>query len=168
MKVIYSTAIFLMCIATHTHAQTNTEAVKSGKSYVKLLEKDSQKTLLGARGSDPVTQYHFVLVWKNDDAPQCFFWRGENGWLSCAIAKAHKIPGKKISGSLPYTSERISTDNIQKGDTLELAPIRGGKFPIPGDIPDKARNTLFFKTANTNWLSLPVKKISKRPDVIMP
>jgi hypothetical protein len=171
MKVKYiAVVILLISIATATQAQTKATAIKSGRSFVRLLEKESQKTLPGARGAEPVTQFHFILVWKNEDAPQCFFWRGENGWLSCNIAKAHKLPRIKKSapGKLPYITESISTDNIQKGDTLDLAPVRGGKFPVPGDIPDKAKNTLYFKTANTNWLAVPVRKIARKKDVITP
>lgn len=151
------------------HAQPKKGAIKSGKSYARLVKSVSQRTLRGVRGMEPVMQYHFITVWKNDDVPLCFFWRAANGWASCLISKAHKLPGKHTAADVfPYTAERISTENIQKGDTLELTPITGGKFPIPADIPANAHNTLYFKTANTGWLSLPVKKISRQPDVIMP
>lgn len=169
MKIKLSVALLFIALPLLLHAHPRKGAVKSGKSCARLLKGVSQRTVRGVRGMEPLMQYRFIVVWKSEDVPLCFFWRAAGGWMSCAMGKAHKLPGKHTAADIfPYTAERISTENIQKGDTLELTPINGGKFPIPADIPANAHNTLYFKTANTGWLSLPVKKISKQPDVIMP
>jgi hypothetical protein len=51
---------------------------------------------------------------------------------------------------------------VKKGTNLLLTPVTGGRFPIPAEIPDSARNTLFYKTAGSNWIALPVNKIAKK------
>jgi hypothetical protein len=83
----------------------------------------------------------------------------------------HKIKQPKKGNTIPdrdYTTEAITNSALKKGDTLEITPLRGGKFPIPAEIPTDATNTLFFKTIKSNWLSYPVKKITAKPDIVLP
>ncbi len=136
---------------------------------MKVIETFSQRTLPGVRGMKPVTDYHFIMLWQNKLAPSPVFWRGDNGWLSCNVAKVHKNKMPKAKREM-QDPDYISAGNgpIKKGDTIEIMPIRGGKFPIPAEIPVEAKNTLFFKTAKSNWLSFPLKKISSKPDIILP
>jgi hypothetical protein len=77
--------------------------------------------------------------------------------------KAHKPKDSK-----DYLTESISNDQVHKGDTLSLKPIRGGKFPIPAEIPETAKNTLFYKVAGSKWLAFPVTTITRKRDVAMP
>ena len=105
----------------------------------------------------PPGQMQFLLVWQGAKYPETFFWRGDNGWLPCRMEKAH-MPDKK---SPVYVSESISAGDIHRGDTLSLVPVAGGRFAIPREIPATAKNTLYYKTGGSGWLSFPVKKIIK-------
>lgn len=138
---------------------------KKQTSYVKMIEASSQKTLPGIPGADAKTEFKFIIQWLGASYPETFFWRGEAGWLSCRILKAHKVAtkGKK---TVTYKTEFATGGNIHKGDLLELTPTTGGKFPIPAEIPATAKNTLFFKTAGSGWLSFEVKNIKAKPDKI--
>lgn len=148
-------------------AEAKKTAVKNGGSYAKLVEATMQRTMPGAPGSSPVESFSIVIVWKNAQYPANFFWRDANGsWLECAAAKVHKK--KKADKDSWYTAQSISTEKVKKNDTLELTPVYGGKYPVPPGIPENAPNTLFFKTAKSGWMSLPVTNIKRKPDIIMP
>lgn len=154
-------AAFCMMIIVATNACAR-PAAKKAKTHFKLLEATSWRTIPGIPDAPVKTQYRFVIVWQGAKYPETFFWRGTGGWLPCSIAKAHRM---KKGG---YTTEEAAGDNIHKGDTLELIPMTGGKFPIPAEIPAKAKNTLFYKTGSSGWLSFYVKNITKKPDVVHP
>ncbi len=157
--------VFLCLIST---AEAKKETKKKEKAYFKLLEASAQKTVPGIPGAQPKTNYKFIIIWQGAKYPETFFWRGENGWLTCSILKAHKQKSKtKGTFGVDYKTESASGDNIHTGDTLQLTPIVGGKFPIPAEIPADAKNSLYFKTGGSAWLSFPVKNITKKPDVIM-
>ncbi len=142
--------LFLVIVSLVTiKAQAKEPPAKKHKPNVKLLSAYTQQT------AKPET--HFVIVWQGAKYPETFFWRGDNGWLSCRMEKAHK-PDKK---SPIYTSESISAGDIHKGDTLALVPVNGGRFAIPKEIPATAKNTLYYKTGGSGWLFYPVKKIIK-------
>lgn len=148
----------------------NADARKKSSAYFKVLEAYSQRTVPGAPGGQAKTAYHFIIIWENAKYPETFFWRGENGWMTCNMVKAHKIrkKDKSVPAGIDYTTEFAAGDAIHKGDTLQLTPMSGGKFPIPDEIPKNAKNTLYFKTGGSGWLSFPVKNISKKPDIVMP
>lgn len=161
-------ALLICTVALNACAQAKkTTTVKSATAYAKVIEATRQRTLPGARGSQPVDEYRLLIVWKSTTKPESFFWRGASGWMPCEVAKAHKHTQPQ-AGERWYTVEEISTAKIKKGDTLELLPVAGGKFPIPSQIPSSAVNTIFLKTQKTSWLSLPVKNLKKADDVIMP
>lgn len=128
---------------------------------MKLIEASAQKISADEPGGEAEIKYRFVVVWKATDKPETFFWRGADGWLNCEVNRVHKTKSYNAkNGELWYTTEFVSFDNIKKGDTLELAPVMGGRFAIPDEIPAKAKNTIFYKKAKNNqWLSLPLKTI---------
>lgn len=168
--VVFSLSMSLTS-ALYAQADKKSSAPKSGARYLKMLESYSQRILPGARGMQPRTETHFILVWKSKDAPATFFWRGANGWMSCNMVKVHKIKPAPKEPNMPeeeYVTEDITRNPIKKGDTLEVTPVQGGKFPIPKEIPISASNTLFFKTIKSNWLSFPVTKITAKPDIALP
>jgi len=145
-----------------------TYAKKRTKTNIKLLEAYSQRTIPGIPGAKVQTAYNFIVIWQGAKYPETFFWRGDGGWLTCSISKAHKAT--KVSSPqqrMDYSIERVTNDNIHKGDTLDLIPTPGGKFPIPAEIPTDAKNTLFYKTGGSGWLSFPVNTIGKKPDRVM-
>lgn len=144
-------------------------AKKRTKTNIKLLEAYSLRTIPGIPGAQVQTEYHFIITWQGAKYPETFFWRGDGGWLTCSISRAHKMlnKGHNTPGGMDYSIERVTNDNIHKGDTLDLKPIPGGKFPIPGEIPNDVKNTLFYKTGGSGWLSFPVNTIGKKPDRVM-
>jgi hypothetical protein len=144
---------------------------KGSKGGVRLIEAFSQKQQPGIPQAPPSIDLHFIVTWDAATYPETFFWRGENGgFLTCKIQKAHKIEAtdaRNFPPGMVYNSAIVSGGEIHRGDTLELIPVTRGKFPIPADIPQSAKNTLFYKTGGSKWLALPVKNIGKKPDVVL-
>ena len=167
LKRITCLLLVFLCLAGTTEAKK--VAKKKEKANFKLLEAYSQKIVPGIPGAQPKTNFKFIIVWQGAKYPETFFWRGDGGWLTCSILKAHKIKnkGKSNPAGVEYNTEFAGGDNIHTGDTLQLTPTPGGKFPIPTEIPADAKNTLYYKTGGSGWLSFPVKYITKKPDVIM-
>lgn len=155
---------------TKTKVKTKRKKVVKTTSYFTLLEAYTQNTMPGTPGGLQETGHHFVIKWQTATYPETFFWRGENGWMTCKIEKASKITGDRtnVPRGMDYRTRMVTGDDIKKGDTLMLTPIRGGRFPIPPEIPETAKNTLFFKTGGSKWLAFPVKTIGKKPDIMMP
>lgn len=129
------------------------------KKNLKLISAYSKTITEAEQSNPPMAGYFFVVKWENEKYPESFFWRGSAGWLSCNIEKAHK---KTINGKTEYTHESFDMTSLHKGDTLMLIPVTGGRFPIPAEIPSKAKNTLFYKVNGSKWLSFPVNKITKK------
>jgi hypothetical protein len=157
---------FTILAASACAQSKKTAGVKSGNSYARVLEATVQRTSPGAPGSEPIEDHTILIVWASSQAPQTFFWRGQDGgWMNCKVSKARKAK----AGSEPwYNATEISPEKIKKNDTVELVPLIGGKFPVPKEIPASTTNTLFFKTAKTAWLSLPVQKITRKKTIVMP
>lgn len=139
------------------------KAANASDRYATLMESNMHRTLLGVRGAQPITDYNFLIKWNSNTPPQNFFWRGVDGWLGCSVSLAHKM-----KGSTEYTYTDVRIDKIKKGDILKLVPMPGGKYPVPAEIPSTATNTIYFKTINNKWLSLPVKKFNRQADTVMP
>ena len=173
MKIRSVLCLILLCLCFAGAAHAKKKAKKKTSASFKLVEAYTQRTLPGIRPGPghqvppPVT--NFIIVWEAPAYPETFFWRGDGGWLTCRMEKAHKISGKsRMPPGKDYSIEAASGDQIHKGDTLMLTPVVGGKFPIPAEIPDTAKNTLFFKTGGSKWLSYHVSTISKKQDIAMP
>jgi hypothetical protein len=130
-------------------------AQSAAGSKPKLIAAYSKSIPAAKQSNPPMAGYFFVIKWQETTPPETFFWRGEGGWLSCNIEKACK-KGKNYSG------KNVNLGKVKKGTNLLLTPVTGGRFPIPAEIPDSARNTLFYKTAGSNWIALPVNKIAKK------
>lgn len=156
---------YILCFLALSHAGA-LHATTKKKVYLKLIEANKQRTIPGIPGATPKTNYDFVITWENANFPETFFWRGDDGWLPCKMMRAHKTTSKKNPGG--YAVEYITNGMVHKGDTLELIPVAGGKFPIPPEIPSTTKNTLFFKAGGNGWLSFPIKNIVEKPDIVQP
>jgi hypothetical protein len=168
MKLKYFLCLVALLFVTASDAQLKAK-MKKVKTPFKLVEAYTQKTAPGIPGELPETGHHFIIIWQAATYPETFFWRGENGWMACKIEKAKKVTNRKgVPRGIDYTTKPSTGDDIKKGDTLAITPVRGGKFPIPAEIPQSATNTLFFKTGGSGWLSYKVTTIGKKPDVVAP
>jgi len=152
MKLNKILSILFICLFTGNflHAQD-----KAATPHIKLITAYSKKIDEKNQSNPPMSGTFLVIKWEESTYPETFFWRGNGGWLSCKIEKAQKAGGS-------YKGKEIALDQIKKGNILLLTPLTGGRFPIPDEIPEKARNTLFYKTAGSSWIAFPVKKISKK------
>jgi hypothetical protein len=153
------------------NARTVKKAVKkkTQTSFI-LLEAFTQHIWPVKANVTPTTGDHFIIVWEAAKYTETFYWRGENGWLPCKIMNAHKVVCRspEFPAGLEYTVSHIKGDDIHVGDTLELTPMLRGKFPVPPEIPNEAKNTIFFKAGKSGWLSYPIQEITAKPDVTMP
>lgn len=144
---------------------------KAKKANFTLVEAYRQKISGGAGPALTPTGEHFILAWKAEAYPATFFWRGEKGFMMCSIKKAHKIgskEAKKFPPGMAYRIEDVSGDAIHKGDTVEVMPVANGKIRIPDEIPQNAKNTLFYKVSGSDkWMLYPVTKIGKKPNLVM-
>ncbi|NDC40789.1 MAG: hypothetical protein EBZ77_04430, partial [Chitinophagia bacterium] len=100
----------LVCSLLTTGAgAANKKTVKPTKPKPKknteltLIEAYTQRTIGGAAGSAPPPSGTFIVVrWdRQDSIPLGFFWRGENGYLPCQIARAHKAQFKDPKNAPP-------------------------------------------------------------------
>ena len=165
--------LFVLCFGITAVAHAKKKAKKKSTASFKLVDAYTQRTIPGIRPGPghptPPPTTNFVIVWQAATYPETFFWRGDNGWLSCRIDKAHKAVGKlHMPAGKDYMTEIVTGDQIHKGDTLLLTPVTGGRFPIPSEIPETAKNTLFYKTGGSKWLSFHVDAITKKRDIVMP
>jgi hypothetical protein len=154
------TAKYLLCsvmlgIALAGSMAATAKNKKRQKCNFMLIEAYHKTTAVG-EGNPPMTGDHFIIKWNDTNYPETFFWRGDNGWLSCKIVRAHK------AGKMMATTDDANGDQVHKGDTLMLSPVTGGRFPIPKEIPTSAKNTLFYKVNGSAWLSCKVKSIAKK------
>lgn len=149
--------LYLLILGLSVTGTANAKGKKTQKAHFNLIEAYNKKIQEGTNSNPPMTGDHFVIKWEDANYPETMFWRGEGGWLTCKIEKAHKAPK---SGA--YTTEEANGGQIHKGDTLMLSPVTGGRFPIPAEIPTSTKNTLFYKTGGSGWLAFPVKKIGKK------
>ncbi len=150
-------AALLVCVMVLTNMPTQVMAKRAlPKTNFTLIEAYKTKTKPATPKSPPPTGEHFIIKWTADTYPATFFWRGQNGFMMCNIARAHK-KGKK------YVTETVPFDAIHKGDTLELQPFAMGKVRIPDEIPQDVTNTLFYRVnGNDRWMLYAVKKITKK------
>ncbi len=163
----------LLLLTAATGATAKHKTTKGGKNAkdIVLVEAYTQRTLPGVPKAKLMTDTHFVIVWQATTAPETFFWRGDNGFLPCMMNRAHKIDLKKnptMPRGIEYNIDENGGPRIHKGDTLMITPVTGGKFAIPKEIPEKAKNTLFYKTATPGWRSFVVTTIGKKADIAMP
>ncbi len=173
MKLRYALPLLaLMIIASDSFARTGaTKSKKAQKGAIKLVEAYTQRTIPGIPGGKTVTETNFVIVWTSATNPKSFFWRGDNGWLNCNTLRAHKVSAKAAASMPPgiiYNTEEVPFDQIKKGDTLLLTPVKGGKYAVPAEVPATAKNKLYYQYGGSKWLSLAIDNIGKKPDIAMP
>ncbi len=159
-----------LCLAISFTVVAKKKSKKKAKANMVLVEAYTQRTVPGIPGAKPQTSTHIIAVWEGAKYPETMFWQGDGGLMGCNVALAHKIINRQYIRAtyLDYEKTAISPDKIKKGDTLQIDPYPGGKFPIPTEIPADAKNTLFFKTGGSGWLSLHIDTISKHHDIVMP
>ena len=165
MKYIVCSVAALLLASAAVFAGTK----KAPKANFRLLEAFTQRLRQGNPSAPPPTGEHFIIVWQADTAPETFYWRGKTGFMMCMIQKAHKINKKdasKFPPGMDYRLEPTGNGAIAKGDTLEITPVARGKVRIPDEIPQNATNTLFYKTTGSGWLLFPVKKFTKKRDIL--
>ncbi len=151
MKRILASLLLLLTVAGTVSAISK----KKPKPHFKLIEAYT-KTIPETEQSNPPMEGHFFKIrWESSSYPETFFWRGEGGWFTCSIEATSKVKNVR-------TTKQITNDKIRKGDTLMLMPLTGGRFPIPAEIPETAKNTLYYKVAGSKWLAFPVKNITKK------
>lgn len=143
-----------------TKATEKKKVAKSGKAYASLVSANVQRTVPGARGSQPIMHYSFVLKWKSKEIPETFFWRGKDAWMNCKVTVFNSAACKKGS--------EIPLEKLKSGNYILLQAIPGGKFPMPEEIQNTKGDDLFFKTGKSGWLYLAVTKITKQKDLLMP
>jgi len=171
IKKIVAASCFSLLFAAGIYARTKDTGLKNGSKYIKMIAGYAQGVLPGAPGMKPRREYKFILVWESKETPATFYWRGDNGLMDCRMLIVHGYKQAKEGQRMEdgeYITENITNSPLKKGDTLEITPVAGGKFPIPQEIPADAKNTLFFKTVKSTWLSFAVKSIQTKPDVVMP
>lgn len=153
-QLIYISSILFTSIAISACGQakkaTSANITDNGAADGKMILLKATKSGDPGVAGNPV--YKFVTVWKSNEQPSSVFWRGDGSWRSCEIARVHNYRSDK------YDIE-VLPNTIAVNDTLELFPITGGKYPIPKEIPEAAKNTLFYKTTTGPWIALPVNKI---------
>ncbi len=156
---IKASHLFIFAIASSLLVSCSALGFSKAKKNIKLVSAYTKTITETEQSNPPMAGYFFVVRWENENYPESFFWRGNNGWLTCNIEKAHKVV---VNGKSEYKSEPFDITTLRKGDTLMLVPVTGGRFPIPKEIPTKAKNTLFYKVNGSKWLSFPVNKITKK------
>lgn len=149
MKLKQILSFVLICLSFGSFAQ------KAPKANVKLISAYTRKIAPSEQTNPPMAGSFFVLRWNEASYPETMFWRGENGWLTCKIERAVKRGGA-------YKGGEVDIEKIKKNDILFITPLTGGRFPVPAEIPETAKNTLFYKTAGSAWIAFPVKKLSKK------
>ncbi len=171
-KLVLAVLALIIAFSPLAQAQkTKKKSATATKAKFKMLESFSQRVMPGRREQQPQTNYYFILVWQSKDTPTTFFWKSENAWMSCSMAYVHKTNNKNSSRFIPdanYITQNITDHVIKKGDTLQIMPVKGGKFPIPKEVDPNTNNVLYYKTMQSNWLSYPVKQINAKPDLVMP
>ncbi len=140
---------------------------KPKKGDFRLLEAYTQKMVQGHPSAPPPTGEHFIIVWQADVTLETMFWRGKSGFMMCMIQKAHKIAKKDAKNFPPGLDYGVDPagEDIKKGDTVQIIPVARGKIRIPDEIPQNAKNTLFYKKSGSGWLLFPVTKITKKRDL---
>lgn len=160
MKLGIGNIFVLFLILCSTACAQQKKTVTNGKNYVTLQRAVVNRTLPGRREGKIDSQYRFVMVWQSSQTPATFFYKAPNSWMNCLI-------NKLSTAGRNQTATEIAPENIQKGDTIELVPIKGGKFPTPSDIPENLNNVILFKINKSNWHYVRISNYEKA-DVPMP
>ena len=154
--------VLLLCGSLHLSARQQAGPV--------LLEANSQRTLPGIRGTRPVTNYYFLVVWQGPSVPTEFLWHPDpHTWVNCSVSRIYK---KTKRGSMPfdrgYTTVPITLRQVHPNDTLELMPVTGSPAPPPA-IKQAKSNCIYYRTANKSaWLSIEVPLIHRLHDIAHP
>lgn len=151
MKRILASLLLLLAVAGTAYAI----AKKKHKTHFKLITAYTRSIPENEQTNPPMEGHFFIIKWQDTHYPETFFWRGEGGWFTCDISRI----SKDASG---YSKIESGIGQIHRGDQLMLTPLTGGRFAIPPEIPQSAKNTLFYKVAGSKWLAFPVKNIKQK------
>ncbi len=150
--------IALCCISLSACAQSkkaSTIKTKKGSTKPELLVAINQKNMLPGRREAP-PEYKFVIVWRDKNEPAAFFWKGMQTWEVCDITRAMNYNEKTHDYETTPLGKRIN-----EGDTLELHPVKGGKHPIPQEVPLDAENKIYYKTSTGLWKNMHVSSFEE-------
>jgi len=162
MPVIFRNSVLFLLIITGFSACGQTRKATAAAT---LLEVTSQRTLPGRSEADPFTDYELFVVWKSARPPLSFFWKDGEAWMPCQVKRFTRagVP----SDRRPELRD-ISLQQIRRGDSLMLVPLRGGKYPVPSVAAAGKGSTLYFQISKSGWMYLPASHITRKPDIIMP
>lgn len=155
--IAFIASVFILNSAS---AQDKTKFAKSGKAYATLMSASMQRTSGGARGSQPVTTYTFLLKWKCTEPLETVFWKSDKAWMNCLITVYKTSKCRK--------SDEVPVDKLKRNYYVKLTAMPGGKFPMPDEIQNTKGQNIFFQTPKSGWRYLPVTKITKKKDIAMP
>ncbi|XZF16494.1 hypothetical protein ACTHGU_10160 [Chitinophagaceae bacterium MMS25-I14] len=151
MRIHFSLPAIILSVAVTVQAFAGGASgkVKSGAAYVRVSQ------AAGRINEQSDTSYIFHIVWSSTRIPTSFFWRGSDGWMVCRVISEKGTPQQDITADL-------SPERIKKGNKVQIVPMPGGKYEIPGCITSNMHHTLFFTTGSNQWYSVPVKNIRYR------
>lgn len=136
------------------------------KQLALLLDATSQTTFPGVQGAAVETKFEFSLIWKNNITPQSIFWRNGNTWMTTQVIKITRK--NRASDEAPLQKD-IDLSEMKLGDSLIIIPIYKSKDVMPNAVRNsKEKVALFFQMNNKAWEYLSIKKITKRPDLLLP
>ena len=160
IKTLTAALLAALSLSSCTAQKGGTKRAVSGGAYARVLEATSQRVLPGMRSQQPYTDYRIVLVWEHRSPPIAFYWRPAAGWHDARVSRY---------STNPDSEQTISLQDVRKGDTLRIwSTTSSGKSPVPAGIPESATNTLYFRTAASGWLYVPVRGIRALEDIAMP
>ncbi|RYE19626.1 MAG: hypothetical protein EOP51_19500 [Sphingobacteriales bacterium] len=171
MKPLFTALFCATTMFSQVFAQTATPAKKTiapATNYATLLVAYAQQHIPNDTTQPVVDIHKFVLTWVSGKAtPESFFWRSLDGWKICKVSKVIPIAKKSDYDDKWYKLAAINVDDIKPGDLIEVAPLDGGKYRMPAEIPESVHYTLYMRTVTSPWMSLsvPTKIIRRLPDV---
>ncbi len=151
------TLIIALSIVASACAQSKKTKTAKQPVHASVLEVE-RKPETNTEEGYTITPYRIVLVWKTATAPTTFYWRGEDGWMNCMVNKVRRKGKMTMKQTGWYTAAEISPEAVRRNDTLELIPVPGGRNPIPIEIPETAKNTVYYQLkGSSKWNGLAVK-----------
>lgn len=164
---------FIMALSACAQTQKGAAKKQRNNSKAVLLQATEQTTLPGRPETPPQTDYKFVVAWKGQEAPLGFFWYHKNNWQSLGIRTVKNytklnVDKQNLKHKVNYEIASNSPDNVSANDTLLLFPNGMSKSPIPEEVQPVKEKTVYYKTSDGKWMTLPINEITKLPSIVMP
>lgn len=152
-------------VSFHTAARKHARIA----SKTRFLDATVQRTIPGVQGAETFSEWKFLLIWDEAQAPESFFWHPDaSKWLQCAVQRVHHYHKAREGNMRAYESEAIALQNVRRGDTLEIVPVphRWGAEP---KRPKVGRTgALYYKTKSRAAWHCITPALHKLPDMLMP